>query len=54
MVFEHARHSSVARKHTGHCIVGQIQDERQLFKVKPLIYIIFDRIEANSWSWYVS
>ena len=44
----HARHSSVARNHPGHCIVGQIQDGRYLFKVKPLIYIIFDRIEADT------
>ena len=47
-VFRHARHSSVTRKHPGHCIVGQIQDGRHLFKIKPLIYIIFDEIEADS------
>ena len=46
--FKHAGHTSVARKHPGHCIVGQIQDGRHLFKVKPLIHIIFDRIEADS------
>ena len=50
----HARHSSVSKQHPGHCIVGQIQDGRYLFKVKPLIYIIFDRIEADSWFWYLS
>ena len=44
----HARHSSVARNHPGHCIVGQIQDGRYLFKVKSLIHIIFNRIEADS------
>ena len=26
--------------------MGQIQDDRYLFKAKSLIYIIFDRIEA--------
>ena len=53
MVFRHAGHSTVARKHTRHCIVGQIQDGRHLFKVKLLIYIIFDRIEADSWFLYL-
>ena len=46
--FRHAQHSSVARKHPGHCIVGQIQDGRYFFKVTSLIYIILDRIEADS------
>ena len=45
MVFRHARHSSVARKHPDHCIVGQIQDGRHLFKVKPLIYIIWTELK---------
>ena len=40
--------SSVARKHPRHCIVGHIQDGRYFFKGKPFIYIIFDRIEADS------
>ena len=47
-VFRHSRHSSVARKHPDYCIVGQIQNGRYLFNVKPLIYNICDRIEADS------
>ena len=36
-----------ARMHQINCIVGKIQDSRYLFKVKSLIHIIFDRIEAD-------
>ena len=36
----------MAIKHPSHCIVGQMEDSRYLFKGKPGIYIIFDRIGA--------
>ena len=48
MGFRHARHSNVAGEHPGHCIAGQILDGRHFFKVKSLIYIILNRIEADS------
>ena len=46
-VFRYARHSGETRMHQINCIVGKIQDSRYLFKVKSLIHIIFDRIEAD-------
>ena len=47
-VLSYARHSGETRKHPGHCIVDKIKDGRYLSKVKSLVYIISDRIEANS------
>ena len=38
-VFRHGRHSSVAKKHPGHCSVGQIQDGRHfLTELKQIHY----------------
>ena len=47
-VSRYARHSGETKMHPKHCIVGQIQDGRYLFKVKSLFYIMLDRIEADS------
>ena len=42
------RHSGVVKKHTGYRFMCKIQDDRHFFKVKKSIYVIIDRIEADS------